>query len=290
MTISDSRKLKSTNAQLLAQPARQVALVTGGASGIGRALCEELAARGMIIVVADIDTTGAEAVATAIGQRGCCAQAITLDVSRASEVAQAVNDIAATHRRLDYVFNNAAVAIAGEIRDGNVADFRRLIDVNLFGVIHGTMAAYRIMISQGFGHIVNIGSITGLIPTPFIAAYSASKWAIVGFSQAVRAEARALGVNVTVACPGLVRTGIGERNVYWNVRKTEYLARLPLRWALEPAQAAAAILRGVARNRRIVVFPLSARVAWWFYRACPFAFSPLLRRIVSRFRGTRIIP
>ena len=268
----------------------RVALVTGGASGLGRALCEQLAADGAFVVVTDINVAGAEQVATTIRQRGGRAEAVALDISREAEVEQVVGDVVATHGRLDYLFNNAAVAIVGELRDGNVADFRRVVDVNLFGVVHGTMAAYRVMLRQGFGHIVNISSMTGLMPTPILTAYSTTKWAIVGFSTAVRAEAAELGVKVSVACPGLVRTNMGEHNIYWNVRKEDHLAQLPLRWAMEPGQVARGILRGAARNQGIIVFPFSVRAAWWLHRVCPQVFAPLMGGIVKRFRALRIKP
>jgi NAD(P)-dependent dehydrogenase (short-subunit alcohol dehydrogenase family) len=268
----------------------RIALVTGGASGIGRALCEKLATDGAVVVVADINVSGAEDVAAAIRQRAGRATALLLDVSREAEFQKVVSDVVVAHGRLDYLFNNAVAAIVGEFRDGNVADFRRVVDVNLFGVVHGTMAAYRVMLPQGFGHIVNISSVTGLMPTPILTAYSTTKWAIVGFSTALRVEAAGLGVKVSVACPGLVRTDIGEHNVYWNVRKEDHLAQLPWRWMIEPGQAAKAILRGVARNRETIVFPFSARAAWWLYRACPWVFAPLMRRMLQRYRVLRLKP
>lgn len=267
-----------------------VALVTGGASGIGRALCEQLASQGAFVVVADINGGKAKEVASAIQQSGGRAEAVTLDVSRETEVNEVVSNVVAAHGRLDYMFNNAAIAIVGEFRDGNVADFRRVVDVNLFGVIHGTMAAYRVMLRQCFGHIVNISSITGLMPTPILTAYSTSKWAIVGFSTTVRAEAVGLGVRVSVACPGLVRTDIGEHSGYWNVRKEDHLAQLPLRWAITPGSAAKGILRGVARNQEIIVFPFMVRIAWWMHRACPGVFAPLMGRMLKGYRALRIKP
>ncbi|MBI3849556.1 MAG: SDR family oxidoreductase [Verrucomicrobia bacterium] len=270
--------------------ANRTAIVTGGASGIGRALCDRLAAAEANVFVADIDIARAREVAAAIQTRGGRAEAVQADVSQAADTERLVTAVVTSHGRLDYMFNNAAVAIVGELRDGNVEDFRRVVDVNLFGVVHGTMAAYRVMLRQRFGHIVNISSVTGLMPTPILTAYSTTKWAIVGFSTALRAEAAALGVKVSVACPGLVRTDIGERNVYWNVRKEDHLAQLPWRWAIEPGQAAKAILRGVARNQELIVFPFSARVAWWVYRVCPWVFAPLMRQMSKRFRALRIKP
>src|SRR5260221_2310555 len=178
----------------------RVAIVTGGASGIGCALCEAVAGAGAFAVVADINVSGAEEVAARIRQRGGQAAAVALDVSRETEVQQVVSDVVASHGRLDYMFNNAAIAIVGEFRDGNVADFRRVVDVNLFGVVQGTIAAYRVMLRQGDGHIVNISSMTGLMPTPMLTAYSTTKWAIIGFSTTLRAEAGGLRVKGSVAC------------------------------------------------------------------------------------------
>jgi NAD(P)-dependent dehydrogenase (short-subunit alcohol dehydrogenase family) len=267
-----------------------VALVTGGASGLGRALSEALAMDGAFVVVADINGSKAEEVAAGIRHRGGSAEAAPLDVSSEAEVGQFVSKVVAAHGRLDFMFNNAAVAIVGELRDGNAADFRRVVDVNLFGVVHGTMAAYGVMLRQGFGHIVNLSSMTGLMPTPLLTAYSTTKWAIVGFSTALRAEATGLGVKVSVVCPGLVRTDMGEHNVYWNVRKEDYLPRLPWRWMVKPDKAAKCILRGVERNQAVIVFPFSVRAGWWLHRAFPWAFVPLMRIMLSRFRALRIRP
>ena len=270
--------------------AGKVALVTGGASGLGRALSEALALDGALVVVADINCGKAEEVAAGIRHRGAKAEAASLDVSQEVDVRRLVNHVVAAHGRLDFMFNNAAIAIVGELRDGNATDFRRVVDVNLLGVVHGSMAAYGVMLRQGFGHIVNMSSMTGLMPTPLLTAYSTTKWAIVGFSTALRAEASGLGVKVSLVCPGLVRTEMGEHNVYWNVRKEDYLPRLPWRWMMEPDKAARAVLRGVARNQEVIVFPFSSRIGWWLHRAFPWAFVPLMRIMLSRFRPLRIKP
>src|SRR5437870_8716990 len=103
----------------------QVALVTGGASGIGRALCEQLAAENALAIVADINLEAAQEVASAIRQRGDRAEAIFIDVARADEVEKVVDNVLASHGRLDLMFNNAAIAAVGELRDGNIQDFRR---------------------------------------------------------------------------------------------------------------------------------------------------------------------
>jgi short-subunit dehydrogenase len=240
------------------------------------------------MVVVDINQAGAEQVAAAIRQRGGRAKGIHLDVSDEAAVQQLVSEVVATHGQLDCMFNNAGIAAVGEFRDGNLADFRRIVDVNLMGVVNGTLAAYRVMLRQKSGHIVNTSSMVGLMPTPILSAYSTTKWAIIGFSTAVRAEAAGLGVKVSIACPGLVRTNMGDANIYWNIRKEDHLAQLPWRWMTEPGRVAKAILRGVARNQEMIMFPFSSRVAWWLYRACPALFNPLWRLAVRRFRTLRI--
>lgn len=145
----------------------KVALVTGGASGLGCALSEALAMDGAFVVVADINGSKAEEVAAGIRHHGGRAEAASLDVSSEAAVGQVVSDVVAAHGHLDFMFNNAAIAIVGELRDGNATDFRRVVDVNLFGVVHGTMAVYGVMLRQGFGHIVNMSSMTGLMPTRY---------------------------------------------------------------------------------------------------------------------------
>jgi NAD(P)-dependent dehydrogenase (short-subunit alcohol dehydrogenase family) len=124
----------------------KVAIVTGGASGIGRALCEQLGRRGAAaIVVADINAEGAQEVA-ATNRR---AQAMHVDVSREGDVQELVDKTVSQHGRLDLMFNNAGVTICGEVRDLTLDHWRRMLDVNLWGVIYGATAAYQVMVKQG---------------------------------------------------------------------------------------------------------------------------------------------
>ena len=209
----------------------KVAIVTGGASGIGRALCEQLARAGTIVVVADINVPGAQQVASGIERTGGRAEPCEVNVSSASEVESLVQATVSKHGRLDYMFNNAAIAVVGEIRDSVLDDWRKVLDVNLMGVIYGSLSAYKVMLQQGSGHIVNIASITGLLPGPVLAPYSTSKWGAIGFTLALRAEAAELGVRVTAACPSLVNTNIPDRTTYLKISKEAYLKRLPWRGA-----------------------------------------------------------
>jgi len=261
----------------------RVAIVTGGASGIGRALCEELARRGAIAVVADINGEGAQAEASAIGGR---AVAATLDVTRPDDVQRLVEDTVHAHGHLDYMFNNAGIAVGGEVRDLSLDHWRRAIDVNLWGVIYGTTAAYAAMLRQGSGHIVNTASAAGLVGEPGLTPYSVTKSAVVTLSTALRAEAESSGVRVSVVCPGFIDTAIYENAIGIEYNKDEFLKNLPVRLVSAP-DAARAILRGVERNESIIVFPFYARLAWWLMRLNPAILRRLHRKTLAQMRAMR---
>ena len=166
----------------------KIAIVTGGGAGIGEALSRELARRGARVVVADINGDDADRVATALAGDGGRAQARRVDVADEQDVRRLVEETATAHGRLDYLFNNAGIAIGGDARDLTPAQWRRVLDVDLYGVLHGTLAAYPIMVKQGSGHIINTSSATGLLPQPINAPYCTAKHAIVGLSLSLRLD------------------------------------------------------------------------------------------------------
>ncbi|HWF80905.1 MAG TPA: SDR family oxidoreductase, partial [Streptosporangiaceae bacterium] len=180
----------------------RVAIVTGGGSGIGAALVRAMAARGATIVIADIDEAAAKSVAADLTG----VTTVTLDVRDADAVADVVSQVVAIHGQLDYMFNNAGIAVGGMVEELTLDHWNRVIDVNLRGVIHGVHAAYPVMLAQGHGHIVNTASLAGLIAGPGLAPYDATKHAVVGLSLSLRAEAGARGVKVSAICPGFVDT------------------------------------------------------------------------------------
>lgn len=264
----------------------KISIVTGGGSGIGRSLSEELAAAGAIVVVADIDGSRAERVAEGINGRGGRADAAAVDVTRADQVQWLVDDAAARYGRVDYLFNNAGIVIVAEARDMVVSDWQRLLAVNVHGVVHGVAAAYPRMVAQGFGHIVNTASMAGLIPTPAMAAYGLSKHAVVGLSTSLRLEAAGLGVKVSVACPGFVETPIFDAAEHFFVDREKLRALISVKPIAADA-CARGILRGVARNRAIIVVPFSARLVWWVQRLAPGLLLRLLDRSVPTLRRLR---
>jgi len=266
--------------------ADKVSIVTGGGSGIGRALCHALGERGADVIVADVDAETAELVASEVSAAGGRASAAVVDTTIAASVEELVDRTATGHGRLDFMFNNAGLGFEGETRDSTSEHWRRVIDVNLMGVVHGTLAAYKVMVEQGAGHIVNTGSAAGLTSLPLAGPYTASKHAVVGLSTSLRYEAETLGVRVSVACPGYVRTPIYERRDSLEVDRDAANALIRFKM-LEPAQAALAILAGVERNRGIITFPLYARLLWWVSRVQPALLNPVGRKMVRDFRALR---
>jgi len=260
----------------------KIAFVTGGASGIGRGLCEALAARGAEVTVADLNLEGAQAVAEGIQRTGGKARALQLDVADGEAVGRALESAG----RLDYVFNNAGFAIVGEVRDSDLASWQRIVDVNLMGVVAGSLAAHKIMARQGAGHIVNTASLAGLAGMPAGAAYAMTKAGVIMLSQMLRAEGEALGVKVSAACPGFVRTAIFDHAQYLRVDKARVLQLIPLP-IIEPAPAVEAILAGVERNDALIVLPFYARLLWRVLRWFPFLAGPINRKAMAGFRRLR---
>ncbi len=261
--------------------AGKIAIITGGGSGIGRALGEELASRGSHVVLADVRGDAAQSSAAAIRGSGGAASAATLDVTDLEQVEALVGAVARDHGRLDLIFNNAGIGMVGEASDVGPEVWDRILNVNLRGVIHGVRAAYPLMIDQGFGQIVNTASIAGLVPLPLSIAYNTSKFAVVGLSTTLRAEAADHGVKVNVVCPGFIETPLKDTLDYINVDKALAARELPFK--LHPAPACArAILRGVARNRAIIVVTPEAKAMWYLSRL-----SPSLLILAGRFATRR---
>jgi NAD(P)-dependent dehydrogenase (short-subunit alcohol dehydrogenase family) len=267
----------------------KVAIVTGGASGIGRALCEELGRRGSIVVVADIDREGADKVAQAVGDGGGLASSVEVDVAEEMKVKALVGEAAVEHGRLDYMFNNAGIGVGGEQRDMPGDLWRQVVEVNLMGVVYGTAAAFSVMVHQGSGHIVNTSSMAGLIGMPTTGSYTAAKFGVVGLSTSLRAEGEELGVKVSVVCPGFVESNIFYTSTLLQVDREELLA-LPLPKKVPAPRAAEIILEGVQRNRAIIVFPLLARLFWRLHRLSPGLMAPFTRKMIRDFRTLRKEP
>jgi len=247
----------------------KVAIVTGAGSGIGRALSEELAGRGARVILADVNPERVERAAEAVRAAGGRAVGARLDVTDSRAVQDLVDETLAREGRLDLMFNNAGIAVGGEARDCTLEDWRKVLDVNLYGVIHGVAAAYPAMVRQGFGHIVNTASIEGLLPFPGTIGYVAGKHAVVGLSSSLRIEGAGLGVRVSVVCPGYIRTAIFEDSKMINLDREKALEGMSSMKGMSPEDCARVILAGVRRNRAIIIVTGWARIMWLLQRLSP---------------------
>jgi len=195
--------------------AGKVAVVTGGASGIGRGLCRRLAAAGLDVAVAYIDSGGAEATAAELRERGVRALAVAVDVSDRKSVAALADRVFAELGAVHVVCNNAGVIVGGELCDASEDDWRWVMSVNVGGVVNGYAVFAPRLIEQGQGgHVVNTASMGGFLAGPGLGIYCASKFAVVGLSQSLRAELAPHGIGVSALCPAGVRTNLidADRN------------------------------------------------------------------------------
>ncbi|MEX0679057.1 MAG: SDR family oxidoreductase [Pirellulales bacterium] len=251
-----------------------VAIVTGAASGIGLALSKALVGRGATVVLADRQGQRAEEFAAGLRAAGGKASAAEVNVVDAAAVGRLVDETARAQGRLDYLFNNAGIAVLGAARDYQLEDWNSVIDVNLRGVANGIYAAYPIMLRQGFGHIVNTASVCGLLPSPWNVSYAASKFGIVGLSISLRVEAAAAGVRISALCPGTVRTALMEDcGKYGKLLYPVSAERQRAFWdranPMEPDEFARQALADVAKNKAIIIVPRWWRVIWWLNRLSP---------------------
>jgi len=251
----------------------KVAVVTGGASGLGAALVKELAAAGAKVVVADIAFAKAKQLASELGER---AHAVSLDVSNHEQLASVVQGVKSEFGSLDLFFNNAGISIYGEACDLPFSEWDRLLKINLMGVVAGSLYAYDVMKKQGSGRIINIGSASVFTCDPLLAPYVTSKYGVVGLTRVLAMEAEAYNVHVTLVCPGNIRTSmLNEKEPSW------------LTPAIPVDKAAHCILQAIARERRIVVFPLRWRLIWWADRLSPALLNPLRRVIMRRAQARK---
>ena len=259
----------------------KIAIVTGGASGIGRAVSQQLAGRGASVILADIDTELLEETCTGINDAGGKARAVQLDVRDFEAVKKVVNDTVAEFGRLDYIFNNAGIVIVSAAHEHPYESWREVIDTNLYGVINGAAAAYPLMVRQGSGHIVNTASTAGLIPFFGEVSYVTSKHGVVGLSHALRIEGAQHGVKVSVVCPGFIRTPIYENVELIKIDREELEKLTPKGASVD--NAARVILEDVERNRAVIIPPRPVRILWWLNRAFPILTIKMLQRVAAHY-------
>ncbi len=272
----------------MTQIAGKHVLITGAASGIGRALAKLVAERGGKLVVTDRDAAGLDSLAKELERSGALLLARAFDVTDLEAVRAFAREVHDAHGSVDVLVNNAGIAIWGRVEDMPHEDWRKVVEVNLMGPIHFIECFVPKMIEAGRGgHLVNVSSAAGLFGLPWHAAYSASKFGLRGISEVLRFDLERHDIRVSVVCPGAVRTGLVETvEVAGADRGSPAFQRLKRRFekhARTPEQAAASILRGIEKDRYYVYTSPEIAVGHFFQRVFPLPYELVMRRLNREF-------
>jgi NAD(P)-dependent dehydrogenase (short-subunit alcohol dehydrogenase family) len=262
-----------------------VAAVTGAASGIGRALADELARQGCELALSDVDAQGLEQARAALSAAGAKVSAAQVDVADAVAVSAWAEQVAAQHGRVNLIANNAGVALNATIRHMTLEELDWLMSINFRGVVHGTKAFLPHLERAGRGHVVNVSSVFGLIGIPGQSAYNAAKFAVRGFTECLAMELALERSPIGVSCvhPGGIKTAIvrnsrmGEheppdRSHREIVEAFDRIART------SAERAAKVIVAGVRRRRRRILIGFDARVLSALQRLAPVGYQRLVER------------
>ena len=266
------------------------AAVTGAASGIGRALALELAARGCDVALADRDEAGLQTVAAEINRTH--SQKVTVhrvDVSEPQQIADFAQAATSAHPGLNIVVNNAGVALLGQFNEIDQAQMDWLMNINFWGVVHATRAFLPHLARQREAHIVNLSSIFGIIAPPGQTAYAAAKFAVRGFSESLRHELQmaASPVRLSVVHPGGVSTNIVRNSragtgVTDNARRAQSIERFDAIAKTTPAAAALRIIQGIEKNQPRILIGNDARFMDLLQRLRPGTYWSVLARRIEK--------
>lgn len=259
---------------------RRRVLVTGAGSGLGRALAFRYAEAGFRVACADLRLDRAEETVRLITGFGSGAMALPVDVGDDASCEALRDAILAAWDGVDIVINNAGIACAGPLLTTPMVDWRRVIEVNLLGVVRGCHLFGRILAEQHSGHLVNIASFAGLAGAPGLAAYGSAKAAVVALSEALRAELDGSGVRVSVVCPSFFRSRLLDGLRAPDEHYRALAERLMADSRISADDVADAVFRGVARGTFLILPGRTERLAWRLKRWLPgFYFRLLMQRV-----------
>ncbi|MFI9504564.1 SDR family NAD(P)-dependent oxidoreductase [Nocardia sp. NPDC052566] len=266
--------------------AGRVAVITGAGSGIGRALAVDLAGRGAVLALSDIDGAGLERTAALCEKGEGAVLASRLDVTDRAAVFEHAEEVRARFGKVNQVYNNAGIARYGEIERESFEAFERVLEVNFWGVVNGTKAFLPHLIASGDGHVVNVSSLFGLVAFPGQSAYTAAKFAVRGFTEALRQEMLVAGhpVRVTSVHPGGIKTAVARNaTVVDGADQRSFADLFDKRLALHsPEMAARTIVGGVRKHHARIVIGAEASMLDRFARLTPTGAQRLVA-LLSRF-------
>jgi len=264
------------------------AVVTGAGSGLGRALALDLAGRGASVVISDIEASSAEETAGLIRAQGGRAEVIVCDVTDRDAVFGLVDETEQRLGGLDFIANNAGVAVGGPFEEISIDDWRWAVDINLWGVVYGCQAAVPKMKAQGHGYILNVASAAGLLAPPAMSAYNVTKAGVVSLSESLYAEYKSLGIRVAVLCPTFFKTNIvGSSRGATTEKDDAQITRWMERSKVQAPDVAKAAIDSV-RDGKLYVQPMrDGRIAWRLKRTHPQRFYDSLSRAHEKYRRNR---
>ena len=267
----------------------KVAAITGAASGIGRGLALELASAGCDLALSDVNEEGLDETAVEARSRGVKVTTERVDVADRDAVHAWADRVVVDHGKVNLIFNNAGVSLAGTVEGMSYEDFEWLIGINFWGVVYGTKAFLPHLKASGEGHIINVSSVFGLAGIPSQSAYNAAKFAVRGFTDALRQELELMGSNVSATSvhPGGIKTNIARAaRVHESIRDlggdpdgNEMAKQFEKSTMTSPEKAAQLILRAVRSNQRRALVGPDAYVFDWVTRLLPSTYQ----RITSGF-------
>lgn len=256
----------------------KVVVVTGAAGGIGKNLVNQFAREGATVCGWDLSEAGLETLKTHGQKEGVEILTHKVDVTDENQLKAARDAVIAKHGGIDVWVNNAGISGAGDFENNSVADFSKVLAINLVAVMTGTHLALQVMETRGTGLVVNIASVAGLVPCPFLTAYSASKHGVVGFTRALRQELalKSSTIRLLLVCPGFVETEMLAKGTKYGF--PEWLGWVPG----SPADVAAAVVQGVRKEREEIFPTMNGKVLARLNRHFPGVFSSGQRLLLSK--------
>ena len=256
---------------------RKCVAITGGASGLGKAMALYFAQQGWCVAISDVNQSRGEETLNQLRTIAPDALFTQVNVCDEQSVSQWCSQIKAHWGQIDVLINNAGIGLPGGINENAMNDWQKIVDINFLGVVRGCRVFGEQFKKQGFGHIVNIASMAGLLHLPNVSSYSACKAAVVALSESMKFELLPYKVNVTVVCPGLFKTNLGE-SVTDPAKKAD-LETMMGKTKVSADDIAMAVFNGVKNNRFMVFTHKFERTVWWVKRYIPFLYYYVLKAI-----------
>ena len=271
----------------------KVAVITGAGSGIGQELAFGLAREGCLLALADLNAQGLEETVRRLTQCGARASSHLVDVSRCDQVYAFAREVVETYGAVHLVINNAGVGLSETIEDMKYEDFEWVMNINFWGIVYCTKAFLPHLKKQPQAQLVNVSSILGLVAVAAQSAYTAAKFAVRGFTEALRQEMRGSSVRVTCAYPGGTRTNIARSARFYksmdgHTTREESVRRFEKRAPTSPEHAARVIIKGIKKDRRRILVGTDTRFMDVLQRLLPSFYDGILNLTVTLARLMRL--